>query len=509
MSGEVDVVVIGAGVGGLAVAARLAALGKRVVVCEQSETVGGKLGLFERNGFRFDTGPSLVTLPYVLDELLGATGVDRRDVLNLRRLDPIARYRFGDGTWFDAPADEGDFEAAVEAMRPGNAKQWRAFFDHARRIWEATRVPFLESPLGGPWDLLKQSVRVRDLVTIAPGRTLRAMAEHYLSDPRLVTFVDRYATYTGSDPRRAPAALASVPFAERHFGAWYVDGGLRCIADVLQERCVSLGVDIRTSTDVSEVMVLNGCAVGVACADGSRVVAPSVVANADAAHLYADLVAPSPARRRAQRALERSEPSLSGFVLCLGLTGKTAATSHHTVLFPEHYDDEFDDVFGTGRRRGSVGRGPCLVRDPTIYISNPHDPAVRPDGGEAWFVLVNAPRHDPTGDTADGVDWRVAGRAEAYGDVLIERMSKRGLNLGADIAVREIRSPADLADRTRASGGSIYGTSSNGARSAFLRPSNRSPLPGLFLVGGSSHPGGGLPLVMLSAQIVTKLISDV
>ncbi len=506
-SGPTDVVVIGAGVGGLAVAARLAAAGKRVVVCEQADTIGGKLGVFARDGFRFDTGPSLVTLPYVLDDLLAATGVDRRDVLDLRRLDPVARYRFGDGTWFDAPADAGAFEDAVEELRPGNAKQWRAFFDHARRIWEATRGPFLESSLRGPWDLLKQSVRVRDLVTIAPGRTLRSMAESYLDDPRLVAFVDRYATYTGSDPRRAPAALASVPYAERHFGAWYVEGGLRRIAEVLLDRCLALGVDIRTRADVCEIVVRHGAARGVVLTDGNRIDATSVIANADAAHLYEDLVPPNSARRTALRNLRRSEPSLSGFVLCLGVTGPTAMTTHHTVLFPERYDDEFDNVFGTMNRRGRVTRGPRPVLDPTIYISNPSDDAVRPAGQQAWFVLVNAPRHDRTGDTSAGVDWRVDGRADEYADVLLDRVAERGIDIRQRVTMREIRSPADLADRTRASGGSIYGTSSNGARSAFLRPANRSPLPGLFLVGGSSHPGGGLPLVMLSAQIVASMIA--
>ena len=505
-SDRTDTVVIGAGVGGLAVAARLAARGKRVVVCEQADTVGGKLGVFERDGFRFDTGPSLVTLPHVLDDLLAATGVDRRDVLDLRRLDPVARYRFGDGTWFDAPAETGAFEDAVEELRPGNAQQWRAFFDHARRIWEATRGPFLESPLGGPWDLVKQSVRVRDLVTIAPGRTLRSMAESYLDDPRLVAFVDRYATYTGSDPRRAPAALASVPYAERHFGAWYVDGGLRRIAEALLDRCVALGVDIRTRADVCEIVVRHGAARGVMLADGRRIDAGIVIANADAGHLYDDLVPPGGARRMALRGLRRSEPSLSGFVLCLGVTGPTEVTSHHTVLFPERYDDEFDDVFGLANRCGRLTRGPRPVVDPTIYISNPNDESVRPDGHEAWFVLVNAPRHDCTGDTAAGIDWRVDGRPNEYADSLLDRLAERGIDIRSRVTMREIRSPADLADRTRASGGSIYGTSSNGARSAFLRPANRSPLPGLFLVGGSSHPGGGLPLVMLSAQIVAAMI---
>lgn len=493
-----DVVVIGAGVGGLAVAARLAAAGRRVVVCEQADTVGGKLGVHRVDGYAFDTGPSLVTLPYALDDLLSVTGVDRRDVLELRRLDPVARYRFGDGTWFDAPAGVGEFEDAVEALRPGNAGQWRSFYERAGRIWDATRGPFLESPLGGPWDLVKQSVRINDLRTIAPHRTLRSLASSYLDDPRLVSFVDRYATYTGSDPRRAPAALASVVYAERHFGAWYVDGGLRRIADVLLKRCLALGVEVRTGSDVVEVMVQHGRAVGVVLVDGSRIKAATVVANADASDLFGRLVPPGNERRKAQRALRRCEPSLSGFVVCLGVAGPTAITAHHTVLFPARYDDEFDAIFGPS---------PKPVDDPTIYISNPADDAVRPPGHEAWFVLVNAPRHSSTGDGSDGVDWRVEGRAEAYADLIVERLGERGIDVGAKVVLREIRSPADLEERTRASGGSIYGTSSNGPRSAFLRPSNRSPVPGLYLVGGSSHPGGGLPLVLLSAQITAKLIT--
>jgi phytoene desaturase len=494
-----DVVVIGGGVGGLAVAARLAARGRRVVLCEQAETVGGKLGIHEENGFAFDTGPSLVTLPYILDDLLSAVGLNRHDVLELRRLDPVARYRFNDGTWFDAPAGRVEFEDAVEALRPGNALQWRRFFERAERIWEATRGPFLESPLGGPWDLVRQSVRVRDLVTIAPHRTLRSLAEHYLDDPRLVAFVDRYATYTGSDPRRAPAALASVPYAERHFGAWYVEGGLRRIADVLLERCVALGVDVRTRADVVSVLVRSGRAVGVALADGTTFNASTVVANADAAHLYRDLVPAGASRMRAERALNKAEPSLSGFVMCLGVRGATPEIAHHTVLFPERYDDEFDSIFG---RRGRQRLPVKPVADPTIYISNPNDPTVRPDGHGAWFVLVNAPRHDP----GVGVDWRRVGLAEEYADLVLDRLAVRGVDVRDRVVFREIRSPADLADRTRADGGSIYGTSSNGPRAAFLRPPNRSPLPGLFLVGGSSHPGGGLPLVMLSAQITAAMV---
>jgi phytoene desaturase len=295
--------------------------------------------------------------------------------------------------------------------------------------------------------------------------------------------VDRYATYTGSDPRRAPAALASVPHAELTFGGWYVRGGLRRIADALAERCTDLGVELCTSTEIIRVTTEGGRATGVELARGTVLRADVVVANADAEHLYTDLM-PVPAQARR---LRRSPRSLSGFVLLLGLRGRTPGLAQHTVTFPADYDAEFDAVFGAGARP---------VDDPAVYVSVPPDAA--PAGHEAAFVLVNAPRHG-TGPAA--VDWRAPGLADRYADQLVDRLG------AADrVLFREVVSPADLAVRTRAVGGAIYGTSSNGPRAAFLRPANRSPVPGLFLVGGSSHPGGGLPLVALSARITAGLI---
>jgi phytoene dehydrogenase-like protein len=202
--------------------------------------------------------------------------------------------------------------------------------------------------------------------------------------------------------------------------------------------------------------------------------------------------------RSARRALRRATPSLSGFVLLLALRGRTPGLRHHTVLFPDDYDAEFDAVFGTGRHAGA----PRPVADPTVYVSAPDDPALRPDDAhESWFVLVNAPRHDPP-----AMDWTAPGLAASYADRVLAVMAGRGLDVRDRVLWRELRTPADLERDTRAVGGSIYGTSSNGARAAFLRPANRSPVPGLFLVGGSAHPGGGLPLVGLSAAIVADLI---
>ncbi len=195
-------------------------------------------------------------------------------------------------------------------------------------------------------------------------------------------------------------------------------------------------------------------------------------------------------------------PSLSGFVLLLALRGRTPGLAHHTVLFPAAYDDEFDSVFGTGAHRGRPRPAP----DPAVYLSAPDDPALRPDEDhESVFVLVNAPRHSPD-DPSAGIDWDHPGRAEDYAAHVLGLLAARGYEFRDRLLWQQIRTPADLERATGSVGGSIYGSSSNGARAAFLRPANRSPVPGLFLVGGSAHPGGGLPLVGLSAAIVAELV---
>ncbi|MGN6246180.1 MAG: phytoene desaturase family protein [Motilibacteraceae bacterium] len=499
------VVVVGTGLGGLSAAARLAAQGHQVTVCEQAPVVGGKLGTFQRDGFVFDTGPSLLTLPAVYRDLFFKTAPRKKgglleDVLDVVEVDPTCRYRFADGTWVDVPNSSRAriAEAFDDAFGGGAGADWNRFMDRAGAIWDVTRGPFLESPLDGWRTLARLSRRLSDVRTVAPQKSLRALGKQYLHDPRLRTFLDRYATYTGSDPRRAPAALATVPFVEQRFGSWYVRGGLRRLGEAVRDRAVERGAVVRTGADVVAVLSDGGRAGGVRLADGETIPADVVVANADAAHLYRDLVRVPPA----ERSLRRATPSLSGFVLLLALCGRTPGLQHHTVLFPQDYDDEFDSVFGTGRTRAARP-----VPDPTVYVSAPDDPALRPDeDSEAWFVLVNAPRHDPE----HGVDWDAPGLADSYADRVLATMARRAADQGFDLRDRllwrEIRTPADLERATRSPGGSIYGSSSNGPRAAFLRPANRSPLPGLFLVGGSSHPGGGLPLVGLSAAIVAEQV---
>ncbi len=475
-----NVVVVGAGVGGLAAAARLACLGHSVTVLEAQDSIGGKLGELVRDGFRFDTGPSLLTMPAVFKDLFATTGGWPADLV-LRPLDPIAHVGFADGSTLDTSSDLDVMCARVEALRAGNGEQWRAFQTRAERIWKASQTPFLETAVRGPRTLAALTVRhPTDLAALSPGRSLRDLARRHLSDPRLRMLVDRYATYTGSDPRRAPAALAAIPYVEQAFGGWYVDGGLRRLADALLQRCLEVGVTVRTGARVTRIL---DPVRGVVLSDGEVIDAGLVVANADAAQVYGSLIDCAPASRR----LARAVPSLAGFVLLLAVEG--TGSRHHTVLFPQDYDAEFDAVFTQG----------VPVVDPTLYVSVPPDAA--PPGCEAWFVLVNAPRH---GSGPGCVDWRAPGQAEGYADLVLDRLQARGLRPA--VRWREILTPADLEERTGSFGGAIYGSSSNGATAAFLRPANRSPVPGLFLVGGSAHPGGGLPLVALSAKIVAGLI---
>ncbi|WP_018330315.1 phytoene desaturase family protein [Actinomycetospora chiangmaiensis] len=485
------VVVVGAGLGGLATAARLAAAGHEVEVHEQADVVGGKLGVVERDGFTFDTGPSLLTLPGLLEDLLTTTGGPAG--LAVERVDPACDYTFADGTRLTLPHDPAEVPAAFDAaFGPGAGTAWSRLHARSEHLWKLVGEDVLRRPLTLP-ALLRMSLRPGGLRAVAPWRTVRGLARRVLPDPRMRTWLERYATYSGSDPRRTPAVLSVTSFVEQEFGAWYVPGGLRRIVDTLHARCVELGVAVHLSSPVDEVLVEAGRAVGVRVAGRERR-ADAVVCNADATVLHERLL-PRGAAPRARRRLRRVPPSSAGFVLLLGLSGRSQAAAHR-VFFPADYAAEFDAVFG---------RRPRPVEDPTVYVHAPDDPALRPDDdSEGWFVLVNAPVHDP--GRARGVDWDAPGLREAYAERVLDVLAARGVDVRPRLRFVEVLTPADLERRTDSPGGAIYGTASHGPRAALRRPANAGPLPGLHLVGGSAHPGGGIPLVLMSAEIVAGLI---
>lgn len=484
------VVVVGAGMGGLAVAARLAAKGHTVTILEQWSGPGGKNAALTRDGFRFDLGPSTLTLPAVYRDLFLKTGRSLEDSVDLLEVDPAFGYHFADGTSVTLPgAGVGACANALQDAFGGDTgHQWRALLRRAGDIWSLTRSDVLGRALDGYRDLLPLAKSHRRLRTVAPWRTMRSLGNTTLQDPRARMILDRYATYTGSDPRRSPAALVTIPFIEQTFGVWHIGGGLNTLAIALHQRCTDLGVDFRFNTRVDRIVTDERGVTGVV-AGPHHLAAEIVVADADARLVYDELL-DDPRTRVPRQRLGRMQPSFSGFILLLAVEGTTPGIRHHNVWFPADYDAEFDGLFA---------KQPAPLNDPAIYACVPDDPAMRPVGCESWRILVNAPAHQPP-----ALDWTVAG--EQYADHVLGILAARGVDLRDRIRWRQVRTPADLELSTASPGGSIYGMSSNGRLSTTLRPSNRSPVPGLFLVGGSAHPGGGLPLVGMGAEIVADQI---
>ncbi|QXJ26554.1 phytoene desaturase [Actinomadura graeca] len=466
---------VGGGVGGMVAALLLAREGHRVRLHERLDRLGGKLAQHERDGFAFSIGPSLLTLPGLFRDL----GVGRE----LLALDELCRYRFADGSELRAPRDPRRMAAEVERLAPGQGTAWTAFYGWADRCLAAARRTFF----AGPLIRRPEDARIGDLLAVAPGRTLDGLARRFFNDPRLRQYVGRYATYAGSDPYRAPAALGCVPAIEHGDGGWYVPGGLPRIADDLAVLLVAAGVEVHTGSAVARLIAGREAVSGVVLESGERVRGDAVVVNADAASLYGRLL---PDGRRLRR-ISRLGPSSSAFLLLAGVEGRTEGLAHHSVVFSADYRREFRDIFGL--------RVP--PRDPTVYIgcSAVDDPSQAPPGTENWVMLVNVPAGDPA-------RWPMT--PDSYRDLVLERLAKRGHDLSGRLRFVETLTPADLRDRYGAWGGAIYGTAYRGRFASFRRPGNRGPRRGLYLVGGSAHPGGGLPLVAMGGRIVASLVAE-
>lgn len=493
-----NIVVIGAGIGGMCAAARLARIGHNVTIYEASDRTGGKCRTEWIGRYAFDTGPSLLTIPAVYRDFFQRTGQHMGQVLEIEPVDPSFQYRFHDGkeVTFTNLSRKKTLQAISESFGEQAAGQWDSVLNRAERMWDVSREPFIESELRSPLSLLKRRHILRDLRIIAPRATLRDFG---LSNPYLAKIMDRYATYSGSDPRKAPAVLSTIAFIEESFGAWHIKGGIGTLSERIHERCLKVGVSIHTNTPVKSIDLKGGKAVGVTLINGEVVPADCVISNSDAGLTYNTLISSNNRRvKKVRRELKRLEPSLAGFSLLLGLRPSAQPKlPHHTILFPDDYDAEFDAIF--------TKKTP--VEKPTIYICSPHDSTmVKSEGHEALFVLVNAPRHST--DKSEGFDWSDKAFVRRYAESIIDQIEASGISIRDRLDLLEIRTPLDLQDAVSAPGGSIYGTSSNGPRAAFLRAKNRSPIKNLYLVGGSAHPGGGLPLVGLSAEIVANAIIE-
>lgn len=475
------IIVVGAGVGGLTVALRLAVAGADVTVIERNATVGGKVARLENAGYRFDLGPTLLTLPDRYDDVFRLAGTSLADEVELVRLDHPFRYRWSDGSQLDVADDPTEFAATLEAFSPGSAVQWSRFLERSAQTWEIAEQAFLTSAKVSPWSLAKRVRNPLDLRRVDGTRTLAKAASDAFDDPRLAQMVGRYATYSGSSPYLAPATLACIAHVERSFGCWHVMGGFTELTAALERVARRVGVQIRTGTDVGRITADGKRVTGVELADGGVETADVVVSNVDADHLYRDLL-PQP---KSLRKLELVKRSMSAFLLCAGVRGRTEDIAHHNVWFSLDDEREF--------RQLSAGQ---VAIDPTIYacVSSVADQAQAPRDCENWYILVNVPG-------ATGLDRKLMTAG------ILNRLAERGVDLRSRIEFTRTLVPADFDARYRARGGAIYGSSSDGKRAAFQRPANVGPVDGLYLVGGSAHPGGGLPLVAMGAEIVADLIA--
>jgi phytoene desaturase len=489
--------VIGAGIGGMSAAARLAKNGHEVTVYENSDRSGGKCRTEWFGDYAFDTGPSLLTLPAVYRDLFLKTGKRIEHILDIQPVDPAFNYQFADGKSVSFPnlSNPKTYIEIEKSFGINSANSWRKLIERSERMWEVSRESFVESELRSIWPLLKRWDLVKQIKEISPFTSLRKLSNKFEVDPHLKMIVDRYATYTGSDPRSAPAVLLTIAFVESTFGAWHIKGGIGQLSVALEQRCLDLGVKFEFNTLVTEISVKAGRVIGIKTGQGNNIASDLVVSNSDAEYTYNKLIKKEISEAKGERRkLKIATKSLAGFSLLLGLDNTKSHKvnlGHHNVYFPENYDAEFDDIF--------TKKVP--VTDPTIYVCAPKDNSmVKGIDKEAWFILVNAPRHD----LENGWNWNKGG--DKYAERIIKKLDHLGLNVSNRLDFMKFRTPADLENYALAPGGSIYGTSSNSPASAFLRAKNRSKINGLFCVGGSAHPGGGLPLVGISAEIVANAI---
>lgn len=480
-----EIIIIGAGLGGLSAACRLAKAGFSVSVLEKNETVGGKVNTVEAEGYKFDTGASLLTMRHVLEELFEFCGTLTEDYLEIVPLEPICRYFWTDGRVFDASQNIERTKSEIAELSPADVEGFRKYLADSKQKYEISERTFLARSLNDLPQLLTTK-HLPDLLKISTLKTLDKHNANYFKSEKLQQLFNRFATYNGSSPYKIPATFALIPYVEFGLGAWYVRGGMYEIPRAIEKLARELGVKIYTESEVEKIVVEDKKAVGVKVG-GEVFAADIIVSNADAVETYRELL-PIENKR-----IESREPSCSGFVLLLGTKKKFDKLAHHNIFFSDDYKAEFDAIF----------EEKIPSQNPTIYIcaTSQTDATQSPAGHENLFVLINAPY------TSEKFDWEK--EKLNYRDLIVEKLEKFGLeDLNEAIDFEQIITPKDFETKYRANKGSIYGISSNGIFSAFLRvPNKAKDIENLYFAGGATHPGGGIPLVLLSGKMTAEMIS--
>lgn len=490
--------IIGGGLGGLAAACTLAARGYSVILFEQNPWLGGKAAVLQDQGFRFDMGPTILTLPSILARIFAETGRELHQALDLIPLDPQWRSFFTDGSTLDLCADVDRMMTALEAFAPEaqDSEGYRHFLEFARKLHDISNRYFFWRPIDSLWDTFDarstfQLSVLSDLLAMRPGQTVAGAIRTYLHDPRVTQMMDHFTQYVGSAPDASPAILCSIAHMQIDEGVWYPRGGTGTIPKALADLAIELGVEMRTRTTVRRILLAHDTVMGVETTSGERIPLTALVSNADAVRTYRELIGGQPGQQFENR--RHYEPACSGVVLYLGLKRAYDHLLHHNFVFSHDPEEEFEAIYRYGKP----------APDPTCYVCAPArtDPAVAPNGGEALYILVHTPYLRP------GQDWKRF--LPAYRQTILNKLAQTaGLtDLQQRIVVEHTLTPEDIHQRYRVLNGAIYGLASHGRFLGAFKPGNRSSgIKGLYLAGGAAHPGPGMPMVLMSGWIAADTL---
>ncbi len=481
--------VIGAGFGGLAAAIRLGARGYRVTVLEKLDAPGGRASVFRQDGFTFDAGPTILTAPFLLEELWQLCGRRMEDDLTLVPISPFYRIRFNDGSTFDCTGDPDAMRAEVAKFSPGDVAGYERFM----RLSETTcRIGFEQLghvPFGSFTDMLRVAP---DLLRLGGHRSVHGLVSRFIKDERLRVVFSFHPLLIGGNPFTASAIYTLIPYLERRWGVHFAMGGTGQVVIGLANLIAGQGNTIRCNAEVAQITVENKRATGVRLATGETIPADIVVSNADSAWTYRMLLPPEARRRWTDRKLDRSRSSMGLFLWYFGTNRRYEDVAHHTIMLGPRYRELLRDIFGRK----------VLADDFSLYLHRPTatDPSLAPPGCDAFYVLSPVP--NLAGDT----DWTTA--AEPYRQAIAQHLSETLLpDLDRHVVSSRLMTPLDFQKRLCAWRGSAFGLEPVLWQSAWFRPHNRSEdVTGLYLVGAGTHPGAGVPGVLSSAKVLESVV---